>query len=86
MYSANKDIRSKTAMLRSNLCNHTDVNILLKGTIAITGVGAAAAARQADKRDKSVIFKNCPSFTKCISRINGTDIGNAQDIDIVMPM
>ena len=85
MYSANKDIRFKTAMLRSNLCNHTDANILLKGTIAITGVGAAAA-RQADKIDKSVIFKNYASFTKCISRINGTDIGNAQDIDIVMPM
>ena len=25
-------------------------------------------------------------FTKCISRINNTDIDNAQDIDIVMPM
>ena len=31
-------------------------------------------------------FKNCAPFTKCISRINNTDIYNAQDIAIVMPM
>ena len=39
-----------------------------------------------DERNKGVIFKNCAPFTKCISRINNTDINNAQDIDIVMPM
>ena len=44
------------------------------------------AARQADERDKGVTFKNCPQFTKCISRINNTDIDNTHDIDIVMPM
>ena len=31
-------------------------------------------------------FKNCVPFTKCISRTNNTDIDNAQDIDIVIPM
>ena len=41
---------------------------------------------EADERNKGVTFKNCAPFTKCISRINGIDIGNAQDIDIVMPM
>ena len=35
---------------------------------------------------KEITFKNCAPFTKCISRINNTDIDNAQDIDIVMPM
>ena len=85
-YSANNDIRFKTTMLRANLCDYADAYILVKGTITITGAGADAAARQADERDKSVIFKNCAPFTKCISRINGTDIDNAQDIDIEMPM
>ena len=33
-----------------------------------------------------MIFKNCAPFTKCISRINSTDIDKTQDIDIVMPM
>ena len=73
-------------MLRSNLCDYADSYILVKGTITITGAGANADARQADERDKGVTFKNCAPFTKCISRINNTDIDNAQDIDIVMPM
>ena len=73
-------------MLRSNLCDYADSCILVKGTITITGAGNDAAARQADERDKGVIFKNCAPFTRCISRINNRDIDNAHDIDIVMPM
>ena len=73
-------------MLRSNLCNYDDACILVKGTITVTGAGTDATARKAGERDKSVIFKNCAPFTKCISRITGTDIDNAQDIDIVMPI
>ena len=93
-YTSN-DIKFKTTMLRSNLCDYLDAYILVKRTIIITGnvrlpAGRTEAqllvARQADKRDKGVIFKNCAPFTKCISRINNTDIDNAKDIDIVMPM
>ena len=35
---------------------------------------------------KKVIFKNCTPFTNCISKINNTQIDNADYIDIVMPM
>ena len=73
-------------MLKSSLCDYTDAYILVKGSTTITGAGDAAAARQADERDKGVTFKNCAPFTKCISRINGTDIDNAGDIDFVIPM
>ena len=73
-------------MLRSNLCDYADAYILLKGTIAITGAGDDAAARQADERNLGVMFKNCVPFTKCISKINNTEIDNARDIDIVMSM
>ena len=83
---ANGDFKFKTKMLRSNLCDYTDSYILVKGTITITGAGDAAAARKADERDKEVTFKNSAPFTKCISRINNTDIDNSHDIDIVMPM
>ena len=76
---ANSDIRFKTTMLRSNVCDYADSYILVKGTITITGAGDDKAARQAYERDKGVTFKNCAPFTKCISRINN-------DIDIVMPM
>ena len=85
-YTTGSDIKFKTTMLRSSLCDYADAYILVKGTITITGAGNDAAARQADERNKGVIFKNCAPFTKCISRINNTDIDNAQDIDIVMPM
>ena len=83
---ANNDIRCKTTMLRSNLCNYADSYILVKGAITITGEGDNAGEIQADERDKGVTFKNCAPFTKCISRINNADIDNAHDIDIVMPM
>ena len=83
---ANSDIRFKTTMLRSNLCDYADSYILLKGTITITGAGDNAGERQADERDKGVTFKNCAPFTNCISRVNNTDIDNAHDIDIVMPI
>ena len=89
------DIKFRPTMLRSNLCDYANAYILVKANITITGnAGAPAgrteaqllAVREADERDKSVIFKNCTPFTKCISRINNEDLANAQDIDIVMPM
>ena len=73
-------------MLRSNLCNFYDAYILVKGKITITGDGDNAAARQADERNKDVIFKNRAPFVKCINRINNIEIDNAKDIDIVMTM
>ena len=84
-YTSN-DIKLKTTMLRCNLCDCADACILVKGTITTTGEGDDDATKRLDERNKSVIFKNCAPFTKCISRINNTDIDNAQDIDIVMPM
>ena len=53
---------------------------LLKGQITITGVGDDAEARREDERGKDVAFKNC------ISEINNTQVDNAKDIDIVIPM
>ena len=70
---ANSDIRFKTTMLSSNLCDCDDLYILIKRTI--TGAGNDAAARQAYERDKGVAFKK-----KCISRINITDIDNALEV------
>ena len=73
-------------MLQSSLCDYSDTYILVKGKITITGAGDNAAARQADERDKVVAFKNCAPFTNCISEINNTQIDNAKDVDIIMPM
>ena len=81
-YNVNSQIKFKTTMLKSSLCDYSDAYILVKGKITITGRGADAAARQADERDKGVAFKNCEPFTDCISEINNTQVGNAKDIDI----
>ena len=50
-------------MLKSSLCDCSDANIVMKGTITITKAGADSAARQADKRNEQVTFKNFASFT-----------------------
>ena len=85
-YNVNSQIRFKTIMLKSSLCDYSDAYILVKGTIKINGIGADDAARQADGRDKGASFKNCAPFINCISEINNMQIDNAKDIDIVMPM
>ena len=33
-----------------------------------------------------VTFKNCAPFIDCLSKINNSQLDNAEDIDIVMPM
>ena len=83
-YSPNKQIRFKTAMLRSSLCDYSDAYILLKGNMAVNNTAADGAA--ANNNNKKVIFKNCALFTNCISKIDNTQIDNAEYIDKVMPM
>ena len=83
-YSPNKLIRFKTAMLRSSLCDYSDAYILVRGNITVNNTAADGAA--ANNTNKKVIFKNCAPFTNCISKINNTQIDNAEYIDIVMPM
>ena len=83
-YCPNKLIRFKTAMLRSSLFDYSDAYILVKGNITVNNTAAAVAA--ANNTGKKVIFKNCAPFTNCISKINNTQIDNAEYIDIVMPM
>ena len=83
-YSPNKQIKFKTSMLRSSLCDYSDAYILVKGNITVNNNAADGAA--ANNTNKKAIFKNCAPFTKCISKINNEDIDNAQYIDIVMPM
>ena len=83
-YNVNSQIKFKTTMLKSSLCDYSDAYILVKGTITVNNTAAQGAA--ANNTNKKVIFKNCAPFTNCISEINNTQIVNAKDIDIVMPM
>ena len=71
-------------MLKSSLCDYSDAYMLVSGNIRITGAGADDNAKQADEREKGVIFKNPAPFSDCISEINNTQIDNTKDIDVVM--
>ena len=83
-YNANSEIKFKTTMPKSSLCDYSDAYFLVKGTITVNNNAAADA--DANNTNKKVIFKNCAPFTNCISEINNTQVGNARDLDIVMPM
>ena len=85
-YNDDKQIKFKTTMLKSSLCDYNDAYILVKGKITITGAVDDAAAREADEREKGVAFKNCAPFTVCKTNINNVETDNCQDIDIIMPM
>ena len=83
-YNVNSQIKFKTTMLKSSLCDYSDAYILVKGTISVHNTAAHGAA--ANNNNRKVIFKNCAPFTNCISEINNTQVDNAKDIDIVIPM
>ena len=42
-YNPNKEIKFKTTMLKSNLCDYSDAYTLVKGTIAVNNTQAAEA-------------------------------------------
>ena len=84
MYNTNSQIRFKTSMLRTSLCDYIDAYIFVKGTITVPNTAATDAG--ANNTNKKVIFKNCAPFTGCISRMSNTRTDDAQYTDVVMPM
>ena len=76
----NKEIRIKTSMFRSYICNFSDAYIVMEGDITLEG------DNNADKRNKNLAYKNNAPFTNCISKVNAVKIDNAEDLDVSMPM
>ena len=74
-YDAGNETVFNTEVLKSYLCHYNDAYILVRGNITIIGHQVTQAA-----------FKNCAPFTKCITKIDGTTVDDAGDLDIVMPM
>ena len=82
-YPIDSHIKFKTIMLKSSLCNYGHPFLLVKGRTTVNNTGTAAAPTNSNKK---VIFKNCTQFTDCIFEIKNTQVDNAKQIDIVMPM
>ena len=79
-YNINKQIRFKTSMLRSDLCDYSDAYFVVEGSITVEG------ANNRYRKNRSFKFKNNAPFNSCISKINSTLIDNAEDLDSAMPM
>ena len=60
IYNVNSQIKFKTTMLKSSLCDHSDAYILVKGNITVNNTAADDAAT--NNINKKVIFKNCATF------------------------
>ena len=73
-------IKKLESMLRSNLCDYSDAYTVVKDDITLEG------DNDASKRNKNLAFKNNAPFINCISKINGVQIDNAEDLDVVMLM
>ena len=73
-YNPDKEIRIKTSMLRSDLCDFSDAYIVVEGHITLEG------DNDANKRNKNLAFKKNAPFINCISKINGKKIDNAEDL------
>ena len=102
-YNVNKEIRFKTSMLRSDLCDFSDAYIVVKGNITVSKktfaandfeepnntAAIATATNNANNNafgEKKLVFKNNAQLINCITKINGTKIDDAEDLDVVMPM
>ena len=74
-YDVGNEIIFNTEVLKSNLCDYNDAYLLVKCDIAIVG-----------HQVTQVAFKNRATFTKCITKIDGRTIDDAEELDLVMPI
>ena len=80
-YKPSKQIKFKTSMLRSDLCDFSDAYIVVKGTITLT---KNADRGFTDVRNRYLAFENNAPFLSCVSEINNVLINNAEDLDVIM--
>ena len=77
-YITNSQIKFETLMFRLSLCDNSDAC----GTVTV----APQARDNSSNVNKEVVFKNYAPFTDCISEKNNTQLDNAKDIYVVMPL
>ena len=61
-------IKSETKVIKPNLCDYSDVYILVTGDIKVADVAA----------NTNVAFKNCAPFTRCVTHINDEHVETAE--------
>ena len=76
-YNTNSQIRFKTSILKTSLCDYSYVYILVSGK---------HRKRQQSQTIENIIIKNCASFTNCISEIKNTQTDKSKETDAIMLM
>ena len=61
--------------------DYDDLYILERGAITVTVLAVGKG-----NNNIQVVFKNCAPFADCTSKISNTQIDNAKDIDVLMPI
>ena len=72
-YGVGNELIYNAKVLKSNLCDYDDAYILIMGDINIVNNNGTQAA-----------LNNCAPFTKCITKINGTTVDDAEDLALYM--
>ena len=74
-YGVWSEIVCNIKVLKYDIFDYNNAYILVRGNVTIIGHPASQVA-----------FKNCAPFTKYITKIDGTTIDDAEDLDLVMSM
>ena len=74
-YEEGNSVTYNTEVLKSNLCDCKDAYILVRRDITVIATPQIQVA-----------FKNCAPFTKFNSKIDGTTIDAAENLDLVIPI
>ena len=83
-YDFGDEIKFKTTILESSLCDYSDAYIHVRGSITVNNTAAEGAA--ANNTNEKVTLKTCAPFIKCINQINNVEIDSAKYLGIIMPM
>ena len=76
-HKLSNQIKFKTSVLQSGLCNYSDAYLVVKGTINVTDPNNNAY-------DKKLAFENNAPVISCTTKINNAPIDNSEDLDLVM--
>ena len=68
-YSTKSQIKFKTSVVKSILCDYSDAYIIAKGPIIVGELEASAG-----NNNILVVFKNCAPFADCINEINNAQM------------
>ena len=75
-YRVGNEIIYSLEVLKSELCDYKNAYTPVRSNITVIGRNYAT----------EIAVTNCAPFIKCITKVDGTAIDDAKDLDLVMPM